>query len=132
MTLLFQKGNFGGNFIPFLEVSKLLITNYFVNITIQWKLLIGCLFYTSSQSKKLLFVEKDAGSYQGPYVFLRARMVYTCSASFVLDDRSLIELIGMQQNRNNNTKYTVKFFSLVSRRFRWWYFAACLLNYKHV
>ena len=26
-------------------------------------------------------------------------------------DRSLVELIGMQQNRNNNRKYTVKFFN---------------------
>ena len=33
MTLLFQKRNFGGNFITFLEVSKLLITNWFLNVT---------------------------------------------------------------------------------------------------
>ena len=33
MTLLFQKSNFCGNFITFLEVSKLLITNYFLNVT---------------------------------------------------------------------------------------------------
>ena len=33
MTLLFQKRNFRGNFITFLEVSKLLITNYFLNVT---------------------------------------------------------------------------------------------------
>ena len=33
MTLLFQKSNFCGNFSTFLEVSKLLITNYFLNIT---------------------------------------------------------------------------------------------------
>ena len=83
MALLFQKSNFGGNFITFLEVSKLLITNFFVNITIQTKRLSGSFFYTSSQSKKLFFVENDAGSYHGPYVFLRARMVYTCRASFV-------------------------------------------------
>ena len=31
MTLLFQKSNFCGNFITFLQVSKLLITNYFLN-----------------------------------------------------------------------------------------------------
>ena len=45
-----------------------------------------------------------------PYVFLPARMVYTCSASFVQDDQSLIELIEMQQNCIDR-KYTVKFFS---------------------
>ena len=33
MTLFFQKNNFCGNFITFLEVSKLLITNYFINVT---------------------------------------------------------------------------------------------------
>ena len=33
MTLLFQKSNFCGNFITFLEVSKLLIINYFLNVT---------------------------------------------------------------------------------------------------
>ena len=31
MTPLFQKSNFCGNFITFLEMSKLLITNYFLN-----------------------------------------------------------------------------------------------------
>ena len=35
MTLFFKKSNFGDKFITFLEVSKLLITNYFVNITIE-------------------------------------------------------------------------------------------------
>ena len=35
MTLFFQKNSFDGNFITFLEMSKLLITTYFVNITIQ-------------------------------------------------------------------------------------------------
>ena len=34
MTLLFQKSNFCGNFITFLEVSKFLITNYFLNVTV--------------------------------------------------------------------------------------------------
>ena len=33
MTLLFQKSNFCGNFISSLEMSKLLITNYFLNVT---------------------------------------------------------------------------------------------------
>ena len=33
MTLLFQKSNFCGNIITFLEVSKSLITNYFLNVT---------------------------------------------------------------------------------------------------
>ena len=33
MTLHFQKSNLCGNFITFLEVSKLLITNYFLNVT---------------------------------------------------------------------------------------------------
>ena len=33
MTLLFHKSNFCGNFITFLEVSKLLITNYFSCVT---------------------------------------------------------------------------------------------------
>ena len=33
MTPLFQKSNFCGNFITFLEVPKLLITNYFLNVT---------------------------------------------------------------------------------------------------
>ena len=33
MKLLFQKSNFCGNFITFLEVSQLLITNYFLNVT---------------------------------------------------------------------------------------------------
>ena len=33
MTLLFKKSNFYGNFITFLEVSKLLITNYFLSTT---------------------------------------------------------------------------------------------------
>ena len=33
MTLLFKKTNFCDNFITFLEVSKLLITNYFLTIT---------------------------------------------------------------------------------------------------
>ena len=33
MTLLFQKRNFCDNFITFLEVSKVLITNYFLNLT---------------------------------------------------------------------------------------------------
>ena len=43
--------------------------------------------------------------------FLRATMVYTCRASFVYDDQSLIELAGMQHERNNNRKYKVKFYS---------------------
>ena len=34
MTLLFQKSNFCGNFITFLEVSKLLVTNYFLTVTV--------------------------------------------------------------------------------------------------
>ena len=33
MTLLFQTSNFCGNFITFLELSKLLIANYFLNVT---------------------------------------------------------------------------------------------------
>ena len=33
MTPLFQKSNFCGNFITFLEVPKSLITNYFLNVT---------------------------------------------------------------------------------------------------
>ena len=33
MTLLFQTSNFCGDFITVLEVSKLLITNYFLNVT---------------------------------------------------------------------------------------------------
>ena len=33
MTPLFQKSNFGDNFTTFSEVSKLLITNYFLNVT---------------------------------------------------------------------------------------------------
>ena len=37
MTLLFQKRNFGGNFITFLEVSKLLITNSFLNVRLRTK-----------------------------------------------------------------------------------------------
>ena len=32
MTIRFQKSNFCCNFITFLEVSKLLITNYFLNV----------------------------------------------------------------------------------------------------
>ena len=32
MTLLFQKSKLRGNFITCLEVSKLLITNYFLNV----------------------------------------------------------------------------------------------------
>ena len=34
MTLLFHKSNFCGSFITFLEVSKLLITNYSLNVTV--------------------------------------------------------------------------------------------------
>ena len=33
MTLLFQKSNFCGNIITFFELTKLLITNYFLNVT---------------------------------------------------------------------------------------------------
>ena len=33
MTLFFQKSTFCGNYITFLDVSKLLITNYFLNVT---------------------------------------------------------------------------------------------------
>ena len=33
MTLLFQKSNLCGIFITFLDVQKLLITNYFLNVT---------------------------------------------------------------------------------------------------
>ena len=32
MSLVFQESNFCDNFITFLEVLKLLITNYFVNV----------------------------------------------------------------------------------------------------
>ena len=32
MTLFFQKSNFCNNFLTFLDVSKLLITNYFLNV----------------------------------------------------------------------------------------------------
>ena len=65
------------------------------------------LIFDFQKIKNVVIVENKAGSYHGPYVFLRARLVYTCSASFVLDHRSLIELIGMQQKRNNNKKYAV-------------------------
>ena len=34
MALLFQKSNVCGNFITFLEMPKLLITNYFLNDTV--------------------------------------------------------------------------------------------------
>ena len=44
LTLLFQRSNFCGNFITFLEVLKLLITNYSVNVPIQQKRLTFCLF----------------------------------------------------------------------------------------
>ena len=61
MILLFQKSNFCGNFNIFLEVSKWLITNYFVNVTIQWKRYTGCLFYTSGQSEKLFLLRMTQG-----------------------------------------------------------------------
>ena len=47
MTLLFQKSNFCGNFFTFLEVSKLLITNYFLNAT----------YRQGADHKKVLAVE---------------------------------------------------------------------------
>ena len=47
MTLLFQKSNFCGNFVTFLEVSKLLITNFFLNVT----------YRQSADHKKVFAVE---------------------------------------------------------------------------
>ena len=60
--------------------------------------------------KKVVSVENDVESCHSPYVFLLTRMVHSCSASFVKDNPSLIEITGMQQKRNNNKKYTIKFF----------------------
>ena len=60
--------------------------------------------------KNVVSVENDSESYYVSYIFLRARMIYTCSASFVEDDRLLIELINMQQKRNKNRKFLVKSF----------------------
>ena len=80
MTLLFQKSNFGGNFIIFLEVSKLPITLQILSSSRN-----ACLatYFIPPANQKVVFVENDAGSYHGPYVFLRARMVDTGSACFV-------------------------------------------------
>ena len=80
MTLLFQKSNFGGNFITYLEVSKLQITLQKLSSSTN-----ACLatYFIPPANQKVVFVENDAGPYHGPYVFLRARMVDTCSAIFV-------------------------------------------------
>ena len=43
MTLLFQKNIFHGNFTTFLEVSKLLITHYFLNVTSKVQITKKCL-----------------------------------------------------------------------------------------
>ena len=43
MTLFLHKRSLCSNFITFLELSKILFTNYFVNVTIRLKSLTGCL-----------------------------------------------------------------------------------------
>ena len=43
MTPLFQNSNFCGDFITFLEVSKLLITNYYLNFTDKVQITKKCL-----------------------------------------------------------------------------------------
>ena len=47
MTLLNQKSNFCGNFITFLKESKLLITNFFLNV----------IYRQGADHKKVLAVE---------------------------------------------------------------------------
>ena len=59
MTLLFHKSNFCGSFITFLELSKLRITNYFVNVT-----------YGQGADHKKMFAVETTRCVLGPNVFV--------------------------------------------------------------
>ena len=61
-------------------MSKLLSKCYHPVETLDWLLILYL-----QPIKKVVSVENDAGSYHiVPYVFLRARIVYACSARFCL------------------------------------------------